>query len=71
MPDVYVINYTGLKPRPTCDQLIYLEDYPAKYPDRSATCTRDSPLLTQFNGVGMINSKSKNAEKSMREKRKT
>ena len=25
-----------------------------KYPDRTATWTRDSPLLTQFDGIGMM-----------------
>ena len=52
MPDIYGIN--GVKPRPTYEELINVEDYPVKYPDRSATFTRDSPLLTQFDGIGMI-----------------
>ena len=30
------------------------EDYPVKYPDRSATFSRDSLLLTQFDGMGMM-----------------
>ena len=54
MPDIYGINYNGVKPRPTYEELINVEDYPVKYPDRSATFTRDSPLLTQFDGIGMM-----------------
>ena len=30
------------------------EDYPTKYPDKSATFTRDSPLLTKSDGIGMM-----------------
>ena len=54
MPDIYGINYNGVKPRPTYEELINVEDYPAKYPDRSATFSRDSPLPTQFDGMGMM-----------------
>ena len=54
MPDICGINYNGVKPRPTYEELINVEDYPVKYPDRSATFTRDSPLLTQFDGIGMM-----------------
>ena len=48
MPDIYGISYNGAKPRPTFEGLVNLEDYPVKYPDRSATFTRDSPLLIQL-----------------------
>ena len=54
MPDIYGINYNGVKPRPTFEELINFVDYPVKYPDRSATFSRDSPLLTQFDGMGMM-----------------
>ena len=54
MPDVYGINYNGVKPRPTYTKFITFVDYPVKYPDRSASFTRDSPLLTQFAGIGVI-----------------
>ena len=54
MPDIYGINYNGVKPRPTFEELINFVDYPVKYPDRSATFTRESPLLTQFDGIGMM-----------------
>ena len=54
MPDVYGINYNGVKPRPTYTKLITFVDYPVKYPDRSASFTRDSQLLTQFDGIGVI-----------------
>ena len=53
MSDIYGINYNGVKPRPKYEELIHVEDYPVKYPDRSAT-TRDSPLLTQFDGIGLL-----------------
>ena len=54
MPDIFGINYNGVKPRPTFEELINFEDYPIKYPDRTATFTRDSPLLTQLDGIGMM-----------------
>ena len=54
MPDIYGINYNGVKPRPTFEELIKLVDYPVKFPDKSATFTRESPLLTQFDGIGMM-----------------
>ena len=54
MPDIYGINYVGLKPRPTYEDLMNFEPYSVKYPDRSATFTRYSPLLTQFDGIGMM-----------------
>ena len=54
MPDIYGINNNGIKPRPTFEALINFEDYLVKYPDRSATFTRESPLLTQFDGIGMM-----------------
>ena len=34
--------------------LINCEDYTTTYPDKLATFTRDSPLLTQFDGIGMM-----------------
>ena len=54
MPDIYGINYNGVKPRPTVEERFNFVDYPVKYPARSATFTRDSPLLTQFDGIGMM-----------------
>ena len=50
MPDIYGINYNEVKPRPTFEELINFVDYPVKYPDRSATFTSESPLLTYFIG---------------------
>ena len=52
MPDIYGINYNGVKPRRTYEEPFNFEDYLVKYPDRSATFTRDSPLLIQFDGIG-------------------
>ena len=54
MPDIFGINYNGVNPRPTYEELINFVDYPIKYPDRTATFTRDSPLLTQLDGIGMM-----------------
>ncbi|MFM7985360.1 MAG: hypothetical protein ACKPKO_39210, partial [Candidatus Fonsibacter sp.] len=54
MPDIYGINFNGVNPRPTYEELINFVDYPIKYPDRTATFTRDSPLLTQLYGIGMM-----------------
>ena len=54
MPDICGINYNGVEPRPTFDKLINFEAYPVKYPDRPATFSRDSPLLTQFDGMGIM-----------------
>ena len=54
MPDIYGINYNGVKPRPIFEELIKIEAYPVKYPDRPATFSRDTPLLIQFDGMGMM-----------------
>ena len=31
MPDIFGINYNGVNPRPTYEELINFEDYPIKY----------------------------------------
>ena len=54
MPDIFGINYTGVKPCPTYADLFNFEDYLVKYPATSATFARDSPLLTQYDGIGMM-----------------
>ena len=54
MPDIYGISYNWVQPRPTFEELINFVDYPVKYPDRSATITRESPLLAQFDGIDMM-----------------
>ena len=54
MKDICGMNYNGVKPRPTYDKIIISEAYPVKYPDRSATFTKDAPLLTQFDGIRML-----------------
>ena len=54
MPDIFGISYAGLRPRPICEDPFNFEPYPARHPDRSATFTRYSPLLTQFDGIGMM-----------------
>ena len=64
MPDIYGINYNGVKPRPTFEERTNFEAYHVKYPDRPATFSRDSPLLTQFNGMGMIEVQEQESNKS-------
>ena len=54
MPDILRINYNGNKTRPTYETIINFADYPAKFPDRSATFARHSPLITQLDGIGMM-----------------
>ena len=54
MPDIYGTCYNGLNARPSYEEQINFVDYPVDYPDRSATWTRDSPLLTQLDGIGMM-----------------
>ena len=54
MPDICGINYNGVRPRPPVEELNNFEANPVKYPDRSATFSRESPLLTQFDGTGMM-----------------
>ena len=54
MPELCCINYTGLKPTTAYEELIHFVDYSVKYLDRTATWTRDSPLLTQLDGIGMM-----------------
>ena len=54
MPNIYWINNNGVKPLPSFfEEAIHFEAYPVNYPDRPATFSRDSPLLTQFDGMGM------------------
>ena len=54
MPDIFRINYNGVNPRLTYEELINVVDYPVKIPARSATCARDSPWRTQLDGIGMM-----------------
>ena len=54
MPDIYGMNYNGVTLRPTYQEPILCEYYLAKYPDRSATFTRYSSLLTRADGIGMM-----------------
>ena len=54
MPDRFGIKCHGVKPRPTYEELSKSIDYTVKFPDRSATFARDSPLHTQLDGSGMM-----------------
>ena len=42
------------KPQPTFAEVINFVGCPITYLDREATFTRDSPLLTQLDGIGMM-----------------
>ena len=44
MTIIYGINYNGLHKRPTFEELIGYKEPQVKYPDRSATFSRDSPF---------------------------
>ena len=50
---MYAINYTGLRPKPTYDSLLgEIANQPViRFPDRRATQLRNSPYLTQLDGV--------------------
>ena len=51
-----MINFKGLRKRPTYDELVdFIETDPERihYPDRRATDLRESPYLTQLDGEGM------------------
>ena len=49
----YAVNFTGLTKRPTYDSLLGdIANQPMiRYPDRRATQLRNSPYLTQLDGV--------------------
>ena len=49
----YAINYTGLRQKPTYDSLLgEIANQPViRFPDRRATQLRNSPYLTQLDGV--------------------
>ena len=50
----YAINTVGLRKKPTIDELVdYIERAPDKirYPDRRASQIRNSPYMTQFDGM--------------------
>ena len=53
MTATYANNFRGLKPRPTYNSLLgELANQPIlRYPDRRATQLRNSPYLTQLDGV--------------------
>ena len=53
MTATYAINFSGLRPRPTYDSLLRDIAYQPmiRYPDRRATQLRNSPYLTQLDGV--------------------
>ena len=54
MPNLSEINFNGAQRRPTYEGLINCVPYPVRFPDQKATCTRDSPLLRQLDGICMM-----------------
>ena len=54
MDGIHDINYNGLKKRPTFEELIDYKEPTITYPDRSASFTRESPLMTQFDNIGAM-----------------
>ena len=50
---MYAINYTGLRTKPAYDSLLgEIANQPViRFPDRRATQLRNSPYLTQLDGV--------------------
>ena len=67
-----MINYKGLRKRPTYDELVdFIEKDPERihYPDRRATELRESPYLTQLDGEGMRQMESSEVNK-MKEQQK-
>ena len=51
---MYGINYNGVKPRPTLEDLANFVGYPIIFLDSTATFTRYSSLSTQLDGIGMM-----------------
>ena len=52
MVGIYGVNLTGLKRRPTFEEIIGTENFKLKYPDRSYKFLKNSPIMTQFNNIG-------------------
>ena len=57
MPDIFGINYNGVNPRPTYEELINFVDFPIKYLDRTATfykrlTTTYSARWNRYDGIG-------------------
>lgn len=52
MTGIYGVNLTGLKRQPTFDEVIGIENFKPKYPDRRNKFLRNSPMMTQFDNIG-------------------
>ena len=66
MDGIYGINYDGVKKRPTFEELIDYKEPKITYPDRSALFTRESPLMTQFDNIGAMESQKPTKKKNAR-----
>ena len=54
MTIIFGIKYNRLHKRPTFEELISYTGPKVTYPVGSATISRDSPYLTQLDGIGMM-----------------
>ena len=61
MLDMFGIDYKGIKARPTYEELFNFVHYLVEFLDQTSTCTRDSTLLTQLDGIGMLEFVERNA----------
>ena len=52
MDGIHGINYNGVTKRPTFEELIDYKEPEITYPDRSASFTRESQFMTQFDNIG-------------------
>ena len=52
---IFGLNDNGVKPRPTYEEFINFVEYLVKILARSAIVARGSPLLTQLDGIAMMN----------------
>ena len=52
MTGIYGVNLTGLKRRPTFEDVIGIENFKPKYPNRSYKFLRNCTLMTQFDNIG-------------------
>ena len=48
------INFNGVEPRHTFEEVITFFDYPIRFLDRAVPFTKDLALLTQLGGIGMM-----------------
>ena len=52
MTGISGVNLTGLKRRPTFEEVIGCENFKPKYPDRRNKFLTNSQIMTQFDNIG-------------------